>query len=104
MTLLTGKQLFSVSRTRLLLTCGAVFCAGQTAFACPMCKQAAESDPNLPAAFQASILLMLTMPALLLSGFSFAFWRLSKQMPTAEGSQPRDGYTGEVAVQSPTSG
>ncbi|MEX0702747.1 MAG: hypothetical protein WD069_11695 [Planctomycetales bacterium] len=47
--------------------------------ACPMCKAANDTDDRLPRAYMTSILFMLAMPATLLTGFGFTFWRLSKK-------------------------
>ena len=49
------------------------------ALGCPMCKQAAESDPRLPKAFMVSIVFMMSVPFALVTGFGVAFWRLSKR-------------------------
>ena len=57
----------------------AVIALDDVAFACPMCKAAAESDPRLPKAFLASILFMLAMPFTLLTAFGIGFYRLSKK-------------------------
>src|SRR5690606_23098043 len=59
----------------------AVLLATDVAFACPMCKVAAESDDRLPRAFMLSILFMLAMPFTLAAVFGTAFYRLSKKMP-----------------------
>jgi hypothetical protein len=71
-------------RTRtwiLTLTAGLLLClsAAAPASACPMCKLANESDNRLPRAYMYSILFMLGMPASVLGGFSFSFWRLSRK-------------------------
>jgi hypothetical protein len=56
-----------------------------SATACPMCKFANESKQHdeeanrRPQAYMYSILFMLSMPATLLAGFSFGFYRLWKQ-------------------------
>jgi hypothetical protein len=50
-----------------------------------MCKAANETEPALPRAYQASILFMLAMPAMVLSGFGIGFYRLSRRIP-----QPSD--------------
>ena len=47
--------------------------------ACPMCKAAAENDDRLPQAFQASILFMLAMPAMLFTGVGVGLYKLSKR-------------------------
>lgn len=50
------------------------------AFGCPLCSQTTEaSAPDLAQGFTASILLMMSMPFMLVGGFGFAFWRLSKR-------------------------
>ena len=59
----------------------AVLLTADAAWACPMCKAAAEADPRLPRAFMASILFMLAMPFTLLTCFGVAFYRLSKRRP-----------------------
>jgi hypothetical protein len=47
--------------------------------ACPMCKTANETDDAKPRAYMYSILFMLSMPAMVFSGFSIAFYRLSRK-------------------------
>ena len=81
-----------MKRTLLLLAIvfGSTFAAPATSpvAACPMCKNANESDqdgePNTkPQAYMYSILFMISMPATLLGAFSFAFWRLQQQVGSA---------------------
>ncbi len=55
-----------------------------TADACPMCKEANESDDNLPKAYMYSILFMLSVPAMVISGFGVGVYRLSKQRDAME--------------------
>lgn len=62
----------------------AVLLTADSAWACPMCKAAAEADPRLPRAFMASILFMLAMPFTLLTCFGVGFYRLSKRRPQDE--------------------
>lgn len=52
-----------------------------TARACPMCKEANESqeDDSRPRAYMYSILFMLAMPATLAAGFGIGLYRLSKR-------------------------
>ncbi|MEX0716460.1 MAG: hypothetical protein WD066_07735 [Planctomycetaceae bacterium] len=70
---------------RILFAAACLFALGiagpamPSAEACPMCKAANETDDRLPRAYMASILFMLAMPATLVTGFGFAFWRLSKK-------------------------
>ncbi|MCA9014890.1 MAG: hypothetical protein KDA77_06110 [Planctomycetaceae bacterium] len=47
--------------------------------ACPMCKQLNETDDQKPRAYMYSITFMLTMPALLLSGFGIAFYKMNRR-------------------------
>ena len=49
------------------------------AAACPMCKAANESEPNRPKAYRYSILFMLSMPAVVFTGFGIGFYRLSRR-------------------------
>lgn len=51
----------------------------QAVWACPMCAETVAADDNLPKAYMYSILFMMGMPALLASGFGFAFYRLVKK-------------------------
>ncbi|MBI5760342.1 MAG: hypothetical protein HZA46_17645 [Planctomycetales bacterium] len=51
----------------------------QVVWACPMCAETVAADDNLPKAYMYSILFMMGMPAILASGFGFAFYRLVKK-------------------------
>jgi len=65
--------------------------------ACPLCKlaneskQADEEANRRPQAYMYSILFMLSMPATLLTGFSFGFYRLWKNHQLLVGDQPMPG-------------
>jgi hypothetical protein len=72
----------------------AVILTTDAAWACPMCKAAAEADPRLPRAFMASILFMLAMPFTLLTCFGIGFYRLSKRRPGDEFDQSATEETG----------
>jgi hypothetical protein len=80
-------------RRRLLLTLAILFgamCFGpvvSTAQACPLCKNANETDPDLPRAYMYSILFMLAMPATVLTGFSIGFYRLSRKQRALEAAE-----------------
>lgn len=64
----------------LVACCAAAFVlTADAALGCPMCKQAAKEDPQLAEAFATSILFMMSMPFMLVTGFGIAFWRLSKR-------------------------
>ncbi|QDT90960.1 hypothetical protein [Gimesia algae] len=49
------------------------------AAACPMCKQLNETDDSKPRAYMYSIAFMLAMPAMLISGFGIAFFKMMKR-------------------------
>ena len=49
--------------------------------ACPGCKTANETESRRPRAYMMSILFMLGMPATIVTGFGFAFYRMSRQTP-----------------------
>jgi len=49
--------------------------------ACPGCKTANETESRRPQAYMMSILFMLGMPATIVTGFGFAFYRMSRQSP-----------------------
>lgn len=68
----------------------AILLTADAAWACPMCKVAAESDDRLPRAFMLSILFMLAMPFTLAGCFGVAFYRLSKKMPQFPEQQQND--------------
>lgn len=57
--------------------------AAAQAIACPFCGEANATDQARSDAYQLSILFMLAMPALVFSGFAFAFYRLNKAAATA---------------------
>lgn len=69
-------------------------------YACPMCQVANESDQNAatqdarPRAYMYSILFMLSMPATLLGGFGFGFYRLHRQQQLAEAADQPDAHLG----------
>ncbi len=75
----------------ILLALFAFSCVPSATEACPMCKVANEDapvvgangqtiDPNAkPRAYMYSILFMISMPVLLLSGFSVAFIRMARR-------------------------
>lgn len=55
-----------------------------TASACPGCKTANETEERRPKAYMYSILFMLGMPAMVFTGFSVAFYRMSKKAAAAQ--------------------
>ena len=73
----------------LAIALGALTCAAP-AQACPMCKVANESNEDAairdarPRAYMYSILFMLSMPATLLTGYGFGFYRLHKQQQSTD--------------------
>lgn len=66
-----------------LLSAGLVCWGVSTAEACPSCRAANASNPNLPIAYQTSILFMLTVPALIMSVFGVGLYRLNKAQEEA---------------------
>ena len=61
-----------------LTACGALPPGQSVAQACPNCKAANETDPLKPKAYMYSILFMIAMPATIFTGFSFSFWRMTR--------------------------
>ena len=57
--------------------------AADVAQACPSCKTANETDSRRPQAYMYSILFMISMPAIVLTGFSIGFYRMSRRQRTA---------------------
>jgi hypothetical protein len=49
------------------------------AAACPMCKQLNETDDRKPRAYMYSIAFMLAMPAMIFTGFGFAFYKMNRR-------------------------
>jgi len=74
-----------------------VLAAPTAVSACPLCKLANESkqsdeeENRRPQAYMYSILFMLSMPATLLTGFSFGFYRIWKNHQLIAGDQPMPG-------------
>ncbi len=63
-----------------------LMCSGMlsgTAEACPSCKNANATDSRLPLAYQASILFMLSVPAVMCSVLGFGLYRLNKAQVAA---------------------
>ncbi|QDT53513.1 hypothetical protein Pan44_15350 [Caulifigura coniformis] len=91
MPVLTLRRLAAATALALVLS------ATQSASACPLCKLANESKQDCeeenrrPQAYMYSILFMLSMPATLLTGFSFGFYRLWKNHQLVVGDQPMPG-------------
>jgi hypothetical protein len=72
--------------------------AVDVATACPLCKEANETNPALPRAYMYSILFMLAVPATVLTGFGIGFYRLSKAAQNAQVDEMPAG--GEETAQS----
>ena len=65
-------------------------------WACPSCKEANATESPLPRAYQASIIFMLTVPALLVTGFGVSLYRLNKIQETATREfESGDVWTGD---------
>lgn len=55
-----------------------------TASACPMCKEANETDDAKPRAYMYSILFMMGMPAAIFTGFGLSMYRLHRKQQLAD--------------------
>lgn len=71
----------SLRKLVLLLTLALPLLAtADVASACPNCKRGNETQGDaVPRAYMYSILFMMSMPATILGGFAFGFYRLSKK-------------------------
>lgn len=72
------RRLMCVAAAGLVLGVGPLSTVVQ---ACPGCKTANETESRRPRAYMMSILFMLGMPATIVTGFGFAFYRMSRQSP-----------------------
>lgn len=73
--------------------------AVEMASACPLCKEANETNPALPRAYMYSIIFMLAVPATVLTGFGIGFYRLAK---SAKAAQAEAEQTNELDDSNPT--
>lgn len=79
------KWLFAV-----LLSSAAMFGPAITsANACPMCAEANKVDKNRPKAYMYSIIFMISMPAIIFTGFGIGFYRLHRKH---QADEPRDHF------------
>lgn len=78
----------------LVLVIAGFLAAPATAGACPMCKNANETDDHRPRAYMISILFMLAVPATIFTGLSVGLYRLSKRenAAIANGEWSGDGF------------
>jgi Na+-driven multidrug efflux pump len=92
----------SIRRLAAAAALALVLAAPVTAQACPLCKYANEANQEneevnrRPKAYMYSILFMLSMPATVLSTFSFGFYRVWKKHQLIVGDQPMPGDDLEV--------
>lgn len=56
--------------------------------ACPMCAEANKTEKNRPKAYMYSILFMLSMPALIFTGFGVGFYRLHRKQAEGLENEP----------------
>jgi hypothetical protein len=75
------RRLSIVAATLVGIGCSGIFTS--TAEACPSCKAANATDSRLPLAYQASILFMLSVPAVMCSALGFGLYRLNKAQVSA---------------------
>ena len=67
--------------------------------ACPSCKTANATDSRLPMAYQFSILFMLTVPALMVTGLGVGLYRMNKVQEDALAAfESGDVWTGDPGV------
>ncbi len=83
------RLLFAVS-----LSLFAVLGPASTASACPLCAQANETEENRPKAYMYSILFMMSMPAVIFTGFGIGLYRLHKKH-AGEPGDPLDPHSAE---------
>ena len=76
---------------RLLLPTVLVLALRTAAQACPMCNQSIAHEDQVPRAYMYSILFMLSMPALIFTGFGVGLYRLHrKQADGLENEPPQE--------------
>ena len=68
-----------VQRSVLAVAFTCVLGMSSSAFGCPNCKLANETDSALPRAYMYSILFMIGMPATIFTGFGISLYRLTKK-------------------------
>lgn len=59
-----------------------------TARACPMCAEANKADKNRPKAYMYSIIFMISMPALIFTGFGVGLYRLHRKHAALHENDP----------------
>ncbi|MAT16896.1 MAG: hypothetical protein CMJ46_16675 [Planctomyces sp.] len=74
------RLLFICCLTLALFTTGLL----SVASACPMCKEANETESALPKAYMYSILFMISMPAIIFTGFGVKFYQLTRERDEEE--------------------
>ena len=78
--------------------------AAETAQACPSCKTANETDSRRPTAYMYSILFMMSMPAVVLTGFGIGFYRMSRRHRAALDARYSDEFGPRFDDTEPSSG
>jgi hypothetical protein len=58
--------------------------AATPVLACPMCAEANKADENRPKAYMYSILFMMSMPAIIFTGFGIGLYRLHRKHAAVE--------------------
>ncbi len=76
-----SRRFWLTGLTLVALTCSGML--SNTAEACPSCKNANATDSRLPLAYQASILFMLGVPAVMCSVLGIGLYRLNKAQEAA---------------------
>jgi hypothetical protein len=76
------------------LLCSAAFLgpAITSASACPMCAEANKVDKNRPKAYMYSIIFMISMPAIICTGFGIGFYRLHLKAQNEEATETNEPF------------
>ena len=97
-----SKLVSSLIRTLpLVLALGLLLAFANVAFACPTCKENLAGDPeaaNLVRGYFYSILFMLSMPPLILSGLSLYFYYEVRKARALQAKAAAEGRTGDAAA------
>lgn len=64
------------------------------ATACPMCAEANKQDEKRPKAYMYSILFMMSMPAIIFTGFGVGLYRLHRKNGNQDASQQTEEFWG----------
>lgn len=83
-----------IHRSVLAIAFTCVIGMSSSAFGCPNCKLANETDSALPRAYMYSILFMIGMPATIFTGFGISLYRLTKKAELEAANAAADDVDG----------